>query len=79
MNLSPFGFLRVKVIALAVENLERANRFYGEMLALPSAYEGDEQVGYLLGETGLEGFPSPRPLRLREEKSYPCASVSICG
>src|SRR5438045_9755033 len=51
MPASPFGFLRVKVIAFAVENLQRANRFYGETLGLPLAYEGDEQVGYLLGET----------------------------
>ena len=51
MNRSPFGFLRVKVIALAVENLERAQRFYGETLSLSPAYEGAEQVGYLLGET----------------------------
>jgi len=51
MNTSPFGFLRVKVIALSVENLERANRFYGETLGLPPACEGEEQVGYLLGET----------------------------
>ena len=51
MNPSPFGFLRVKVIALAVENLERAQRFYGETLSLSPAYEGAEQVGYLLGET----------------------------
>ena len=51
MPASPFGFLRVKVIAFAVENLQRAKRFYGETLGLPLAYEGDEQVGYLLGET----------------------------
>ena len=51
MTPSPFGFVRVKVIALAVQDLERANRFYGQTLNLPPAYEGDEQVGYLLGET----------------------------
>ena len=46
-----FGFLRVKVIALAVQDLERANHFYGQTLGLPPAYEGEEQVGYLVGET----------------------------
>ena len=51
MKTSPFGFLRVKVIALAVEKLDRANRLYGETLGLPPAYEGDQQVGYFLGET----------------------------
>jgi len=42
MSGSPFGFLRVKVIGLSVENLERANRFYGQTLGLPHAHEGDE-------------------------------------
>ena len=51
MSTSPFGFLGVKVIALAVQDLARANQFYGQTLALPPAHEGDEQVGYLLGET----------------------------
>jgi catechol 2,3-dioxygenase-like lactoylglutathione lyase family enzyme len=51
MKTSPFGFLRVKVIALAVEKLDRANRFYAETLGLPPAYEGEQQVGYFLGET----------------------------
>jgi len=51
MTTSPFGFLRVKVIAFAVNELERANRFYSETLGLPPAYEGNEQVGYLLGQT----------------------------
>jgi catechol-2,3-dioxygenase len=51
MNPSPFGFLRVKVIAFAVHDSERANHFYGETLRLPPAYEGDEQVGYFLGQT----------------------------
>lgn len=47
----------------------RANRYYGETLNLPPAYEGAEQVGYLLGETVLmlkEGWyappmPAPNP------------------
>ncbi|HEY5891990.1 MAG TPA: VOC family protein [Chthoniobacterales bacterium] len=53
MSASPFGFLRVKVIAFSVLDLERANRFYSETLGLPPAFEGDEQVGYFLGETIL--------------------------
>lgn len=53
MSTSPFGFQRVKVIALSVRDLARANRFYGETLRLPPACEGDEQVGYLLGQTIL--------------------------
>jgi catechol 2,3-dioxygenase-like lactoylglutathione lyase family enzyme len=53
MKTSPFGFLRLKVVALSVLDLDRANRFYGETLCLPPAYEGPEKVGYLLGETIL--------------------------
>jgi hypothetical protein len=53
MNKSPFGFQRVKVIALSVIDSERANRFYGVTLGLPRAYEGSEHVGYSLGETML--------------------------
>lgn len=43
------GFTHVKVIALAVTDLARANRFYGELLGLDAAFEGDEAVGWLLG------------------------------
>jgi catechol 2,3-dioxygenase-like lactoylglutathione lyase family enzyme len=53
MSSSPFGFLRVKVIALSVLDLDRANKFYGETLGLPPAYEGTQQVGYLLEQTIL--------------------------
>ncbi len=53
MSTSPFGFQRIKVIALSVTDLERANRFYGETLQLSPAFEGNEQVGYLLGNTIL--------------------------
>ena len=50
-TLPPLGFQRVKVVALAVNDFARASRFYSETLGLPPAYEGDEQVGYLLGQT----------------------------
>jgi catechol 2,3-dioxygenase-like lactoylglutathione lyase family enzyme len=53
MKTSPYGFLRVKVIGLSVLDLNRANRFYGDTLGLPPAYEGSKQVGYLMGETIL--------------------------
>jgi len=33
--MSKLGFIRVKGIALAVTDLDRAKRFYGETLALP--------------------------------------------
>jgi catechol 2,3-dioxygenase-like lactoylglutathione lyase family enzyme len=33
--MSNLGFIRVKGIALAVADLDRAKRFYGETLALP--------------------------------------------
>jgi len=53
MNPTPLGFQRVKVIALSVADLERANQFYCRTLELPPAFEGDEQVGYRLGTTLL--------------------------
>lgn len=43
------GFQRLKVVALAATDMSRARQFYGETLALPPAYEGDRQVGYMLG------------------------------
>ena len=53
MDSSPLGFRCVKVIAVSVIDLERANKFYGETLGLPPEYENKEQVGYRLGETIL--------------------------
>jgi catechol-2,3-dioxygenase len=53
MSASTLGFLRTKVIALSVLDLDRANKFYAETLGLPPAYEGTEQVGYLLEQTIL--------------------------
>jgi catechol-2,3-dioxygenase len=53
MSTSPLRFLCVKVIALPVLDLDRANKFYSETLGLPPAHEGAEQVGYALGQTIL--------------------------
>jgi catechol 2,3-dioxygenase-like lactoylglutathione lyase family enzyme len=53
MNTSSLGFRRVRVVALAVRDLERANKFYGETLALPPAYEDSKMIGYLVDETIL--------------------------
>jgi catechol 2,3-dioxygenase-like lactoylglutathione lyase family enzyme len=47
------GLLKVKVIALAVSDRLRAEKFYGETLGLPPAFEGDVQVGYHLDQTIL--------------------------
>ena len=52
-SLPPLGIQRVKVVALAVTNLERANRFYGNTLGLEAAFEGSEQVGWWLGQVIL--------------------------
>ncbi len=49
----PLGFRRIKVIALAVRDLERANRFYGQQLELSPVYEGTEQVGWQLDQVVL--------------------------
>jgi catechol 2,3-dioxygenase-like lactoylglutathione lyase family enzyme len=53
MNKPPLEFRSIKVIALAVRDLERAERFYGETLGLPPAYEGTARVGFGLGPTIL--------------------------
>ena len=57
MHISPFGFQRVKVIALAVADLDRATIFYSNTLELALAYEGGVQVGYMLGTTTLVLMP----------------------
>lgn len=53
MSGAALGFIRIKVIALSVLDLERANAFYRDTLELAPAFEGAEQVGWLLGETIL--------------------------
>jgi catechol 2,3-dioxygenase-like lactoylglutathione lyase family enzyme len=51
--LPPLGLKYVKVVALSVTELERANRFYREKLGLEPAFEGSEQVGWQLGQVIL--------------------------
>lgn len=51
--LPALGIEHVKVIALAVSDLARANRFYGEQMGLEPAFEGSEQVGWWLGQVIL--------------------------
>jgi catechol-2,3-dioxygenase len=53
MSASSVGFRCVKVVALAVLDIGRANKFYGETLGLPPEYENKQQVGYLVGQTIL--------------------------
>jgi predicted enzyme related to lactoylglutathione lyase len=53
MTTASMKFLRVKVIALAVTDLERAMRFYSETLSLPPAFEDGRRVGNYLGDTIL--------------------------
>lgn len=50
---SSVGFKQVKVIALAVTDMARARRFYGETLGLPPASEGGVPVGHQLGDLVL--------------------------
>ncbi len=49
-TLPPLGIQRVKVVAVSVTDLARANRFYKEKLGLEPAFEGTEQVGWWLGQ-----------------------------
>lgn len=68
-TLPPLGIQRVKVVAVSVTDLARANRFYKEKLGLEPAFEGTEQVGWWLGQVILmlkpdwaapTEFPNPR-------------------
>ena len=49
--MSKLGFIRVKGIALAVTDLDRANRFYGKTLALPPDTIRNMESAYLIGDT----------------------------
>jgi catechol 2,3-dioxygenase-like lactoylglutathione lyase family enzyme len=53
MASSSLGLQQVKVIALAVSDKARAERFYAEVLGLAPAFEGGEAVGFQLGEVTL--------------------------
>jgi catechol 2,3-dioxygenase-like lactoylglutathione lyase family enzyme len=53
MNQSSLGLLRVKVVALAVGDLERANLFYGSTLGLEPATENGQAVGFRLEDLVL--------------------------
>ena len=48
--MSNLGFIRVKGIALAVTDLDRANRFYGKTLALPPDTIRNMESAYLIGD-----------------------------
>jgi catechol 2,3-dioxygenase-like lactoylglutathione lyase family enzyme len=89
MSTSPLGFLRIKVIALSVLELDRANKFYGETLGLPPAYEGTQHVGYLLGQTILmlkanwyappTEAPNPRVTIATEDARKTEKALHACG
>lgn len=53
MKTSGLGFQRIKSMAISVVDIGRAHKFYGDTLALSPASEGNEQVGYFLGQTIL--------------------------
>ncbi|ABL99317.1 VOC family protein [Shewanella amazonensis] len=53
MNTTSHGLRAVKVIAIAVNDMARANHFYSEVLALKPAMDKGELRGYRLGELVL--------------------------
>jgi catechol 2,3-dioxygenase-like lactoylglutathione lyase family enzyme len=53
MTTKSIEFRRVRVVAISVLDAERANKFYAKTLGLAPAFEEQEQVGYLIGETIL--------------------------
>ncbi len=50
---NPLGFMRLKVVALTVNDLARAERFYGETLGLLPATEYGERIGFALGDVAI--------------------------
>ena len=48
--MSNLGFIRVKGIALAVTDLDRANHFYSDTLALPPDTIRNMESSYLIGD-----------------------------
>ena len=53
MSQSPLKLLRLKVVALAVGDLERAIRFYGGTLGLETAVENGQPLGFRLEDMML--------------------------
>lgn len=53
MTTSAIHFQGIKAVALPVLDIVRARRFYGETLALPPAFEGGQEVGFMLGHSVL--------------------------
>lgn len=53
MSTSPIGLLRIKVAALAVNDVDRANRFYEKTLGLAPVIEDGQQIGFQLENTIL--------------------------
>lgn len=47
------GFVRVKAVALAVSNAERAKQFYGATLGLPPESAQEMDMAFMMGDTIL--------------------------
>ena len=65
------GLIRVKGIALAVADLDRANRFYGETLALPPDTIRNMESAYLIGDAGGHCLRPSDFLRWHSDWSFP--------
>lgn len=50
---NPLGFQHLKVVALAVNDLARAERFYRDTLGFAPAMEGGQQIGLALGDIAI--------------------------
>jgi len=51
--MSELAFVRVKAVALAVSDVQRAARFYGETLGLPDETARELESAFMLGDTVL--------------------------
>lgn len=50
---NPLELIRVKAVALAVKDAERAGHFYGEILGLPPGNNGDPGLSFMIGNALL--------------------------
>lgn len=89
MTTTELHFHGIKSVALPVVDIVRARRFYGETLALPPAFEGGQEVGFLLGHVVLmlkrdwyaapTDLPSPRVTLGVEDAPATEASLRALG
>jgi catechol 2,3-dioxygenase-like lactoylglutathione lyase family enzyme len=78
MPTSAPGFLNIKALAISTSDIERAHKFYRDTLSLKPAFEGDELVGYYLGDATLmlkSGWYAPPSDQLNPRVTIACENA----